>query len=50
MIVWECPYCHKVAYNGENKLQHLAKHEPAIRKLRRDNFRKNLMLLEVVLK
>ena len=44
---WECPYCKKVAKNGENKLRHLAKHEPAIRKLLRDNFRKTLVIMNL---
>ena len=35
---WACPYCGPVAWEGENKLRHLAKHEPAIRKLIRRDF------------
>ena len=42
---WKCPYCSKVARNGENKLRHLAKHEPCIRRLLRDNFLKTIKLL-----
>ena len=42
---WECPYCHKIAYNGENKLRHLAKHEPAVSKLLRDNARKTFIIM-----
>ena len=45
MSDWVCPYCQKVACNGENKLRHLAKHEPAIRRLLKDNFRRMVMLL-----
>jgi hypothetical protein len=41
---WICPYCGKVAYNGENKLRHLAKHEPAIDKMLRENFGLCVML------
>lgn len=42
---WQCPYCNKVAQNGENKLRHLAKHEPAFRKMLRENFRLRLCAL-----
>ncbi len=43
---WICPYCRIVAFNGENKLRHLSKHEPAIAKM----LRKNLLLNLVVIK
>ena len=42
---WQCPYCGKVARNGENKLRHLSKHEPAIRKMLRENFKLRLMTM-----
>lgn len=42
---WVCPYCGVVAYNGGNKLRHLAKHEPAVRKLIQENFKKTIMLM-----
>ena len=45
MKEWICPYCSKVAFNGENKLRHLAKHEPAISKMLRANLRLRLILL-----
>ena len=35
---WGCPYCGVIAWNGENKLRHLAKHEPAIAKMLKRNF------------
>ena len=35
---WTCPYCGAVAWGGENKLRHLAKHEPAIAKMLSKNF------------
>ena len=35
---WTGAYCGEVAWEGENKLRHLAKHEPAIRKLIRRDF------------
>lgn len=35
---WQCPYCKKIAFNGENKLRHLSKHEPVIARMLRDNF------------
>jgi hypothetical protein len=41
---WVCPYCGVIAYEGENKLRHLAKHEPAIAKMLRENFRLRVML------
>lgn len=41
---WKCPYCSKIACNGENKLRHLAKHEPAIRKLIRKELIQNIIL------
>ncbi len=42
---WECPYCHKVAREGENKLRHLAKHETAIGRLLKENFILRLRIL-----
>lgn len=42
---WTCPYCGKIAFNGENKLRHLSKHEPCIRRLIRADFRKMIMLI-----
>jgi len=39
---WVCPYCQKVLYDGGNKLRHLAKHEPCIRRLIMDNFKKTM--------
>ena len=42
---WECPYCHKIAYNGGNKLRHLAKHDPAIKKLLQDNLRMTFIIM-----
>jgi len=35
---WKCPYCEAIAWFGENKLRHLAKHEQAIAKMLRKNF------------
>ena len=45
---WECPYCQVVVFNGQNKLNHLAKHEPAIRKLLRDKMRLGWELLSYI--
>lgn len=47
-MFWVCPYCRTVAYEGSYKLRHLAKHEPAIRKLIRDNFLKTIALTMAV--
>ena len=41
---WKCPYCHKILFDGGNKLRHLAKHEPIIRRLMRKEFIQNLIL------
>jgi len=41
---WECPYCHRILCDGGNKLRHLAKHEPIIRRLVRKEFIQNLTL------
>jgi len=42
---WQCPYCFKILFDGGNKLRHLAKHEPAIRKLLRQKFLMGLRIL-----
>ena len=41
---WKCPYCHKMLLDGGNKLRHLDKHEPIVRRLIRKEFIQNLIL------